>query len=441
MTTTTEDTARPRRRRRGRLGHARRLTVRNVRLVSGLILFAFVLTHLVNHALGLISLEALEAGQRVFEALWRESPAGPIFFVALLAHLGLALHSIYARRRLRMPPAEAAQLLLGLAIPPLLVIHVLGTVWVHQTLATEPAYRLVLLDLWVDNPGARVRQTAVTLFVWAHGCIGLYFWLRLKPWYRQASPYLFAVALLVPVMALLGFANAGREVAELAAQPGWREALLERTHAPSPEQKALMFSIERVILLIAAGLVGATLLARGIRIVIERRRPIVRIRYPEGRTAEVSPGLTILEASRLHAIPHASVCGGRGRCSTCRVRVDQGADELAPPSAEEQKVLERVGAAPNVRLACQTRPQTDVVVTPLLPPHASPRDGFQKAASMQGQEQEIAILFADIRGFTTLSENKLPYDVVFILNRYFRAMGEAIERRPAAASTSSSATG
>ena len=90
-------------------------------------------------------------------------------------------------------------------------------------------------------------------------------------------------------------------------------------------------------------------------------------------------------------------------------------------------MLERVGAAPNVRLACQTRPQTDVVVTPLLPPQASPRDGFQKAASMQGQEQDIAILFADIRGFTTLSENKLPYDVVFILNRYFRAMGEAIE--------------
>ncbi len=62
-----------------------------------------------------------------------------------------------------------------------------------------------------------------------------------------------------------------------------------------------------------------------------------------------------------------------------------------------------------------------------LPPNASPRDGFAKAASTQGEEQEIAVLFADIRGFTSLSEQKLPYDVVFILNRYFRSMGEAIE--------------
>ena len=297
----------------------------------------------------------------------------------------------------------------------------------HLIFGTEPAYRLVLLDLWVDNTGVRIRQTVVTLIVWSHGCIGLYFWLRLKPWCRRAMPYLFALAILIPVTALLGFVSAGREAAELAALPGWRERLAEWSQAPTPEQKAVIFTIERIILLVSGGMVAMTFAARGVRVLIEQRRPVVRIRYPNGRTAEVSPGLTILEASRLNAIPHASVCGGRGRCSTCRVRIDQGAEQLAAPSAEEQKVLERVGAAPNVRLACQTRPQTDVVVTPLLPPQASPRDGFQKAASMQGQEQDIAILFADIRGFTTLSENKLPYDVVFILNRYFRAMGEAIE--------------
>lgn len=66
-------------------------------------------------------------------------------------------------------------------------------------------------------------------------------------------------------------------------------------------------------------------------------------------------------------------------------------------------------------------------MTPLLPPNANPRDGFAKAPSTQGEEQGIAVLFADIRDFTALSEQKLPYDVVFILNRYFRPMGEAIE--------------
>ncbi|CAN0600024.1 unnamed protein product, partial [Laminaria digitata] len=125
--------------------------------------------------------------------------------------------------------------------------------------------------------------------------------------------------------------------------------------------------------------------------------------------------------------PRAAVCGGRGRCSTCRIRVNGPLENLSEPDESEQKVLRRVGAAPDVRLACQTRTSSDTSVTPLLPPNATPRDGFAKSAAMQGQEQEISILFADIRGFTSFSEQKLPYDVVFLLNRYFRSMGEAIE--------------
>jgi adenylate cyclase len=90
-------------------------------------------------------------------------------------------------------------------------------------------------------------------------------------------------------------------------------------------------------------------------------------------------------------------------------------------------VLERVGAAPNVRLACQTRPVGDVEVTPLLPPQATMRDAMARPSYTQGKEREIVVLFADIRGFTNLSEQRLPYDVVFILNRYFTEMGRAIE--------------
>ena len=40
----------------------------------------------------------------------------------------------------------------------------------------------------------------------------------------------------------------------------------------------------------------------------------------------------------------------------------------------------------------------------------------------------MAELFADLRGFTRISEHKLPYDVVFLLNRYFEAVGDAIEQ-------------
>jgi adenylate cyclase len=154
---------------------------------------------------------------------------------------------------------------------------------------------------------------------------------------------------------------------------------------------------------------------------------LVRISYPNGRHVSVSPGTSILEASRGAGIPHASVCGGRGRCSTCRVRIGAGARNLPPPSEAEAAVLKRISAAPSVRLACQTRPTGDVEATPLLPAAATPQHALARAPHRQGEERELAILFADLRGFTALAEHKLPYDVVFILNRYFAAMGHAVE--------------
>jgi adenylate cyclase len=102
-------------------------------------------------------------------------------------------------------------------------------------------------------------------------------------------------------------------------------------------------------------------------------------------------------------------------------------DSLDPPDVVEQRVLRRIGATQNVRLACQLRPRGRVEVTPLLPPFAAAADGRRRVDFAQGSEREIAILFADIRGFTALSEGRLPYDVVFVLNRYFAAMGRAIE--------------
>ena len=80
-----------------------------------------------------------------------------------------------------------------------------------------------------------------------------------------------------------------------------------------------------------------------------------------------------------------------------------------------------------MRLACQLRPTLPVAVTPLLPHFANAGDGTLRVDLAQGSEREVAILFCDIRGFTALAENQLPYDVVFILNRYFAAMGHAVE--------------
>jgi adenylate cyclase len=232
---------------------------------------------------------------------------------------------------------------------------------------------------------------------------------------------------LVPVVSLLGFVVAGREVVRLAQDPAWLRAAKIEINFADAQGAAFVGRLETAILLALAGLLGLTLVARWVRLWVEWKRHRVHVVYPDGRRVTVVPGATILETSRAAGIPHASVCGGRGRCSTCRVRVHQGLELLPPPSAEERRVLARVGAPPNVRLACQTRPVADVAVTPLLSPDATPSQALPAPGYLQGDEREVAILFADLRGFTALSENKLPYDVVFVLNQYFRAMGGAVE--------------
>ena len=90
-------------------------------------------------------------------------------------------------------------------------------------------------------------------------------------------------------------------------------------------------------------------------------------------------------------------------------------------------MLRRIAAPPNVRLACQARPTADLEVFPLLPPAAGLPDNPLRPGLAQGAEREIAILFADLRGYTRFAEQRLPYDVVFVLNQYFAAMGSAVE--------------
>jgi adenylate cyclase len=201
---------------------------------------------------------------------------------------------------------------------------------------------------------------------------------------------------LLPVLALLGFAHAGREIAAVARQPDWVAEVVRSTNAPDPDARARLAHIHSMLLWGFVAGVGGVLLARVARLAHARRRGTVRLTYPNGRQVLVPPGLTVLEVSRSAGIPHASVCGGRGRCSTCRVRITRGVESLPMATREELRVLSRVGAPPKVRLACQLRPTHNLSIVPLLPATASAQDGMARPGYLAGQEREIAVLFADI---------------------------------------------
>ena len=399
---------------------------RSARLASGLVLFSFIALHLANHALGLISLAAMESGRDRFLGLWRSLPGSALLAAAIVTHLSLAVHSIYLRRQFRMQPLEAAQLALGLCIPVLAVDHVLNTRFAHIYYGLQDSYAFFLLLFWKLRPELAAWQTVLVLVAWTHGCIGIHYWLRAKAWYGRARLALYTGALLLPVLALLGFVQGGRTVVALAEDPDWVSRAFRQARAPDAAARATLKSASDGFLGGGAGLLLLTLGARAARQWRERRRSM-RITYPGERAVSVPHGYSVLETSRHAGIPHASVCGGRGRCSTCRVRVAGDAAMLPPASAAEARVLARVGAAPDVRLACQLRPLGDIAVTPLLPPSVDAAQALT-GGRMAGDERVICILFADLRGFTRISEKRLPYDVVFLLNRYFETVGGAIER-------------
>ena len=404
------------------------MVARKLRLWTGLFLFVYVASHLANHMVGLISLAALEEARLWFLAVWRTDFGSLLLYGSLLAHVVLALWALYARRELHFRRAEVLQLVFGLAIPPLLAVHVVGTRGSATFFGTEDSYTLVLLIHWVTDRHYLLIQTAGLLAAWAHGCIGLHQWLRLKPWYGNAAPWLQALAVAIPMASLAGYVSAGREVVSLAADPAWLRDFLGRSRIPDPDATALLLQVTDTIILSVFMLLFLVIAARGLRAAIERSRGVVRVTYPGGKTVARPAGRTILEFSRAAGIPHAAVCGGRGRCSTCRVRITAGSESLPASSDDERRVLRRVGAGEQIRLACQTRPTQDIAVVPLLPPAtATARDGFPRPAHLQGEERQIAILFADLRDFTGFSEQKLPYDVVFVLNRYFASMGSAVE--------------
>ena len=147
-----------------------------VRLYSGLVLFVFAAAHLINHALGLVSVEAMEAMRDVRVAIWRSPPGTVALYGALVLHMVFALTKFVQRRGWRMTAWEAVQLVFGLAIPVLLLRHVMGTRMPHEFFGIDDNYAYALWAMW---PGEAYRQAFLILLVWVHGCVGIHFWLAL----------------------------------------------------------------------------------------------------------------------------------------------------------------------------------------------------------------------------------------------------------------------
>lgn len=399
--------------------------VRNfIRSTSALVMLTYVICHFGDHIMLLISIPLADQAHHFLIDPWRTLLGTALLSISILAHYSNALWSIYTRRSFRLARWGWWQLGLGLSIPLLLSLHLATTRFTEAEFGVVSDYSLVLLRQWVLSPWKGIAQTLLLSVVWAHAAIGIHFWLRTKRWYPRWQSSLYVFALLWPTLALAGYITAGNEILRSARQSGFVEAELAKAHL-DPARLAWADRAALYIVLGHCGLIALAFAGRALRALAARRKRSIAITHSTVGQISAHPGATILETLYDHGIRHASVCGGRARCTTCRVRIVAGNESLPPPSPLESRALARIGAPEDCRLACQTRPTADVSIVPLLPVSARPVDGHGRAG-FAGNEQLVTVMFVDLRGATTLGETRLPYDVLFLLDQFLLEMQNSL---------------
>ena len=289
---------------------------------------------------------------------WHSLPGTFLLYGAASIHVSLALLAVYDRRTLRMSPVQGLRIVLGLTMPIVLIGHFVGTRYAFEHFGLAAEYRRVVAGLWATS--GQGRQMALLAPGWLHGCLGLRYAFSSRPYWKRLRFVLFAIALLLPVLAGLGFMTMGRDIArETDVSQALRESM-------SAAQGNALGDARETVLAFYGGIIGLVFGARLVRDTYARHRgTTVKIKYPQ-REVEVPRGWTVLEASRSFGIAHQSMCGGRARCSTCRVRVTAGRSHCAEPRADERRTLEAIGAPDDVRLACQLRPMGDIAISLLM---------------------------------------------------------------------------
>jgi adenylate cyclase len=190
-------------------------TLRRLQLGSGVVMLIYVFLHLINHALGIWSLELAGQGLTLAMRLWHSAPGTVLLYCSAGLHFALALHTIYGRRYWALPPAEWIRLWAGLSLPLLLIRHAVGTRLAASLYGFEPNYERIVISLITS--GTQGLQLALLAPGWIHGCLGLWFRVRHHAKVQRAKPAFFALLVLLPLMSAAGFVRMMRAVVVMHA--------------------------------------------------------------------------------------------------------------------------------------------------------------------------------------------------------------------------------
>ena len=406
------------------------LIVRRSRTISGCILFFYVFTHLINHSLGLISLDTMEQGRAIFLRFWRHDVLFYVLYGALSIHFLLGVYALARRRSFRMSRKEWIRNSCAVLIPFFLASHLSITLWGSRFLGLNDSYAFMIISTYIFDPFGYIILGLMLMLVWTHGSIGIIGLIEFREFYSKRRGLFQGLILGLPLIAYGGYIRASIELSEASqSNPITILELISNSNFTAEIGEKIVSLSDLLQFLVYPIMLSLFVAFYFIRNLLEKRFNSIQVQYTDGTNINVSRGSSLLEASHKAGRYHESVCGGRGRCTTCRVRVTSSLGELPKPNKIEQSVINRLNFDQSLRLACQLRPETDIEINPLikLVNHDKQNLRFSNQENLSGIEKETVIMFCDLRGFTRLSDGKMPFDVVFILNKYFKLVTDAVE--------------
>lgn len=406
------------------------LIVRRSRTISGCILFFYVFTHLLNHSLGLISLDTMEQGRAIFLRFWRHDVLFYVLYGALSIHFLLGVYALARRRSFRMSRKEWIRNSCAVLIPFFLASHLSITLWGSRFLGLNDSYAFMIISTYIFDPFGYIILGLMLMLVWTHGSIGIIGLIEFREFYSKRRGLFQGLILGLPLIAYGGYIRASIELSEASqSNPITILELISNSNFTAEIGEKIVSLSDLLQFLVYPILLSLFVAFYFVRNLLEKRFNSIQVQYTDGTNINVSRGSSLLEASHKAGRYHESVCGGRGRCTTCRVRVTSSLGELPKPNKIEQSVINRLNFDQSLRLACQLRPETDIEINPLikLVNHDKQNLRFSNQENLSGIEKETVIMFCDLRGFTRLSDGKMPFDVVFILNKYFKIVTDAVE--------------
>ena len=406
------------------------LIVRHFRTISGCILFFYVFTHLLNHSLGLISLDTMEQGRTIFLRFWRHDILFYLLYGALSIHFLLGIYALSRRRSFQMSRKDWIRNFCAILIPFFLASHLSVTLWGSRFLGLNDSYTFMIISTYIFDPAGYIILGLMLLVVWTHGSIGIIGLIEFREFYSNHRGLFHGVIFGLPLLAYGGYIRASIELSETSKNSPITilEIISNSNFTPEIGEKIVSLSdlLQFLVYPILLCLFVAFYFFRNL---LEKRFNSIQVQYTDGTSISVSKGSSLLEASHKAGRYHESVCGGRGRCTTCRVRVTSSLTELPKPNKIEQAVINRLEFDQSLRLACQLRPEANIEINPLIKLANKDKQNlrFSNQENLSGVEKETVIMFCDLRGFTSLSDSRMPFDVVFILNKYFKLVTDAVE--------------